>query len=51
MAATDRFAYGRLGVGLSGPVGMGFLTVDIDYGKTRSDVFDRGIEMKWEVSF
>ena len=51
LAATDRFAYGRLGVGLSGQVGMGYLTVDIDYGKTRSDVFDRGIEMKWEVSF
>lgn len=51
LAATDRFAYGRLGVGLSGPVGMGFLTLDIDYGKTRSNVFDRGIEMKWEVSF
>lgn len=51
LAATDRFVYGRLGLGLSGQMGAGFFTVDVDTGKTRSDVFDRGIEARWEFSF
>ena len=51
LSGTDSFTYGRIGLGLSGQLGAGFLSIDVDYGKTRSDVFDRGIEMRWEMTF
>ncbi|WP_370228048.1 autotransporter domain-containing protein [Cognatishimia sp.] len=51
LAATDSFVYGRLGLGVSGQVGAGHMVVDIDYGKTRSDVFNTGLQMRWEFSF
>jgi hypothetical protein len=51
LAAKDSFVYGRVGFGLSGQMGAGSLSFDVDYGKTRSDVFDGGVEIRWEFSF
>jgi hypothetical protein len=45
------FTSGRFGLGLSDTSGPGTLTLDMDYGKVRSDVHDFGIRMRYLISF
>jgi hypothetical protein len=48
---TDTYFYPRIGLGISGAMAKGHLNIDLDFGKTRSDTFDRGIKASWEFKF
>lgn len=48
---SDEFAAPRLGAGLSGSVGAGYLSLDLDGGKVTSDTYDVGLRATYEVTF
>jgi autotransporter-like protein len=51
LSADDVLAAPRIAMGLSGTLGQGTLSVDMDFGKTRSDTYDRGFKMGYELNF
>jgi len=48
---TTNFTAPRLGFGMSGPVGEGYLSLDLDGGKVTSDTYDVGIRANYEFKF
>jgi Autotransporter beta-domain len=48
---TDRYFYPRVGFGVAGQLADGFLNLDIDFGKSRSDTFDSGVKVNWLFTF
>jgi ubiquitin len=48
---TTSFTAPRLGFGMSGPVGEGFLIIDLDGGKVTSDTYDVGIRANYGFKF
>jgi hypothetical protein len=51
LAGTDRMIAPRIAVGLNGKLGQGDISLDVDFGKTRSDTYDRGIKLGYELKF
>ncbi|NOX74161.1 MAG: autotransporter outer membrane beta-barrel domain-containing protein [Alphaproteobacteria bacterium] len=51
LTADDVLAAPRIAMGLSGTIGQGTLNVDMDFGKTRSDTYDRGFKIGYELNF
>ncbi len=41
----------RIALGLQGDLGAGKISVDLDFGKTRSDTYDRGLKIGYEIKF
>ncbi len=50
-AGASRFTYPRIGVGLSGPVGLGNLSLDLDGGKFNATTYDFGLRATYEFKF
>lgn len=48
---SDDFLAPRLGVGLSGAVGPGVMTVDLDGGQVASDIYDIGLRLDFTIRF
>jgi len=48
---ADEFIAPRLGIGMSGAVGTGFLTLDLDHGKVTSNTYDVGLRAAYEFDF
>lgn len=48
---SDDFLAPRLGVGIMGPVGAGYLSLDLDGGKVTSDTYDLGLRATYDFSF
>jgi len=51
VAGTSSYTYPRLGMGVSGPVGLGYVTVDLDGGKFNATTFDFGLRATYEFKF
>lgn len=51
LSGTDILQAPRLAMGIQGALGNGTLRVDVDFGKVRSDTFDRGIKFGYELKF
>ena len=51
LTGSDNFLYPRIGFGLAGPVGAGYLGLDVDAGKVRSDTYDVGLRLTFEAKF
>ena len=51
LGGTDLMIAPRLGLGVRGDLGKGQVSVDFDIGKARSDTFDRGLKLGYEVKF
>ncbi len=48
---TTNFAAPRLGFGMSGPVGEGYLSIDLDGGKVSSKSYDLGVRANYGFKF
>mgnify|MGYP000026449720 CR=1 FL=1 len=48
---TSDFTAPRLGLGLSGPVGEGYLSIDLDGGKVSSETYDLGFRISYDFYF
>jgi len=48
---VSTFASPRIGLGVSGAVGRGTLTVDIDAGRTLANTVDAGIKLQYDLRF
>ncbi|SEK17481.1 ubiquitin-like protein [Pacificibacter marinus] len=48
---TEDFAAPRLGFGVSGPVGEGYLSIDLDGGKVSSETYDLGLRANYSFNF
>jgi autotransporter-like protein len=51
LSADDVLTAPRIAMGVSGEIGNGTLNVDVDFGKTRSDTYDRGLKVGYELNF
>ena len=51
LTGTDLVTAPRFGFGLSGHLGKGQVSLDIDLGKTRSDTFDQGVKLGYKFKF
>lgn len=51
IAGTTKFTYPRVGMGLSGPVGAGNLSLDLDGGKFNTTTYDFGLRATYEFKF
>jgi hypothetical protein len=51
LTGLDSFTAPRFGFGVKGKLGRGDISVDVDFGQTRSDTFDRGIKFGYELKF
>ncbi|TGD44879.1 autotransporter outer membrane beta-barrel domain-containing protein [Pseudotabrizicola sediminis] len=51
LSASDDFFYPRFGFGVAGPVGTGYVALDVDAGKARSDTYDVGLRLTYEAKF
>lgn len=49
--ARDYYVAPRIGFGLLGAIGNGFLSTSVDIGRVRSDVYDVGLEVAYRHSF
>ncbi|MFT5006916.1 MAG: hypothetical protein ACI8YI_002547 [Paracoccaceae bacterium] len=51
VGADDLVLAPRIAMGVTGELWQGQVSVDIDFGKSSSDTFDRGLKFGYEVSF
>lgn len=51
LSGLDVLQSPRFAVGVQGALGKGTIRVDIDFGKVRSDTFDRGVKLGYELKF
>lgn len=51
LGGVDVVTAPRIGLGLRGNVGAGQMSLDFDFGKTRSDTYDRGMKFGYEMKF
>lgn len=51
LAGADIFTAPRLSMGLAGRVGAGQLSINVDFGKSRSDTYDRGLKIGYDLKF
>lgn len=47
----DEYVYPRVGLGLSGDVAGGYLSVDLDGRRMQSDTYGIGLNLSWEMTF
>jgi hypothetical protein len=50
-SVRDEYFYPRLGLGVSGELARGHLSLDLDGGKLRSYIYDFGLSLAWETKF
>jgi hypothetical protein len=50
-SVRDEYFYPRLGLGVSGELARGHLSLDLDGGKLRSYIYDIGLSLAWETKF
>jgi len=48
---TDSVLAPRFGMGVQGTLGEGEISVDLDFGKSRSDTYDRGVKFGYLLKF
>ncbi|MCB1368430.1 MAG: autotransporter outer membrane beta-barrel domain-containing protein [Rhodobacteraceae bacterium] len=51
LGGVDLVSAPRIGLGLRGDIAGGQMSLDFDFGKTRSDTYDRGMKFGYEMKF